>query len=61
MEGDVLASPPPYTPIHASGPPSITHCQILDQGAGPGPSSTSARGRPDKGTMTFSRKRGRGH
>ena len=30
MEGDVLASPPPYTPIDASSPPSITHCQILD-------------------------------
>ena len=61
MEGDVLASPPPYTPIDASNPPCITHRQILDQGERPGPSSTSARGRLDKRTMTFSRKRGRGH
>ena len=53
MEGDVLASPLPYTPIAASSPPSITHRQILDQSAGPGPSSSSARGRPDKWQMTF--------
>ena len=31
VEGDVLASPLPYTPIDASSPPSITQRQILDQ------------------------------
>ena len=61
MEGDVLASPLPYKPIDASSPSFITHCHILDQGAGTGPSSTSARGRSDKRPITFSRKRGRGH
>ena len=61
MEGDVLASPPPSAPLDTSSPPSITQCPILDVGPGPSTTTFSARGRPDKRPVIFSRKRGRGH
>ena len=61
MEGDVLASPPPSAPIDTSSPPSITQHSVLDAGPGPSAATTSAKGRPDKRPMIFSRKRGRGH
>ena len=60
MEGDVLASPPPFAPLDTSSPPSITQRRLLDAGSGPS-TATSARGRPDKGPMIFSRKKGKGH
>ena len=58
MEGNALASAPPSTPIDVACPTPISHRKILD--ARPWPSATS-RGRPGKGHMTFSHKRGRGH
>ena len=61
MEGDVLASPPPSAPLDTTSPPSITQCPVLDAGPGPSTTTFSARGRPDKRPMIFSRKRGRGH
>ena len=61
MEGDVLASPPPSAPLDISSPPSITQRRVLDAGSGPSTATSSARGRPDKRPMIFSRKRGRGH
>ena len=61
MEGDVLASPPPSVPLDISSPPSITQRRVLDAGSGPSTTTSSARGRPDKRPMIFSRKRGRGH
>ena len=59
--GDVLASPPPSAPLDTSSPPSITQHPVLDAGSGPSTATSSARGRPDKRPMIFSRKRGRGH
>ena len=61
MEGDVLASPPPSAPLDTSSPPSITQRRVLDARSGPSTATSSARGRPDKRPMIFSRKRGRGH
>ena len=61
MEGDVLASPPPSALLDTSSPPSITQRPLLDAGLGPSAATSSARGRPDKRPMIFSRKRGRGH
>ena len=43
MEGDVLASPPPSTPIDTYSPPSITQRPILDACPGPSAATTSAR------------------
>ena len=61
MEGDVQASPPPSASLDISSPPSITQRRVLDAGLGPSTATSSARGRPDKRPMIFSRKRGRGH
>ena len=61
MEGDVLALPPPFASIDTSSPPSITQHPLLDAGPGPSAATSSARGRPDKRSMMFSRKRRRGH
>ena len=58
MEGDVLASPPPPTPISSL---SITQRPILDARPRPFAATSSARGRPNKRPMMFSRKRGRGY
>ena len=60
--GDTMeASPPPSAPLDISSPPSITQRRVLDAGSGPSTATSSARGRPDKRPMIFSRKRGRGH
>ena len=59
--GTMEASPPPSTPLDISSPPSITQRRVLDAGSGPSTATSSARGRPDKRPMIFSRKRGRGH
>jgi len=59
--GTMEASPPPSTPLDLSSPPSITQRRVLDAGSGPSTATSSARGRPDKRPMIFSRKRGRGH
>ena len=58
--GTMEASPPPSAPLDISSPPSITQRRVLDAGSGPS-TATSARGRPDKGPMIFSRKKGKGH
>ena len=60
MEGDVLASPPPSAPLDTSSPPSITQRRVLDAGSRPFTTTSSARGRPYKRPMMFSRKKGRG-
>ena len=59
--GTMEASPPPSTPLDLSSPPSITQRRVLDAGSGPSTATSSARGRPEKRPMIFSRKRGRGH
>ena len=59
--GTMEASPPPSTTLDISSPPSITQRRVLDAGSGPSTATSSARGRPDKRPMIFSRKRGRGH
>ena len=61
MEGDVLALPPASAPLDISSPPSIIQRRVLDAGSGPSTATSSARGRPDKRPMIYSRKRGRGH
>ena len=61
MEGDVLASPPPSAPLDTSSPPSITQRRVLDAGSGPSTATSSAKARPDKRPMIFSRKRRKGH
>jgi len=61
LGGTMEASPPPSAPLDISSPPSITQRRVLDAGSGPSTATSSARGRPDKRPMIFSRKRGRGH